>query len=59
MAGGLVGALVALVVVGAAGRAPAAPTARPAPRHLIVGKAVTLPATLVGAEPPGAPSPCP
>ncbi len=56
MARGLVGALVALVVVGAAGRASAAPTARPAPGHLIVGKAITLPATLFEANPPGSPS---
>lgn len=56
MARGLVGALVALVVVIEAGPASAAPTARPSPGQLIVGKAITLPAALFEANPPGSPS---
>jgi hypothetical protein len=56
MTRGPVGAIVALVVVITAGHASAAPTARPSPGHLIVGKAITLPAALFEANPPGSPS---
>lgn len=56
MARGLVGAIVALVVFIAAGPGSAAPTERPSPGRLIVGKAISLPAALFEANPPGSPS---
>jgi hypothetical protein len=56
MARGLVGAVPVLVAALAAGPAPAAPTERPSPGHLIVGKAISLPAALFEANAPGSPS---
>ena len=56
MARGRVGAIPVLVAALAAVTAAAAPTQRPSPGHLIVGRAISLPAALFEANPAGSPS---